>query len=169
MDNNNYEIERKYLIEYPDTEMLSKLEGTEIAEITQDYLTKGKNNENRRVRMWNAGGCIHYIYTEKKKITNIRRIENECEITKEEYDILIKEKDPACMTVKKTRYRVPYSGLLYEIDVFDGVLDSALMEAEIESEDTEIPVPPFANIIREVTNESGFTNYSIAKNGYQRF
>ncbi len=164
-----FEIERKYLIEYPDIKKIKENHEVTEVKITQDYLTKGLGGKNRRVRCWESSGVKHYIYTEKKKITNLRRIENEDEITEEEYLELLKEKDPACRTIKKTRYRVPYGGLLYEIDVFDEVKGSALMEAEIEDESVSIPIPPFVTVIREVTEEPGFTNHSIAKNGYQRF
>ena len=163
-----YEIERKYLIEYPDTKKLLTCKNVSVIRITQIYLTQ-RSGINRRIRCCKQGGKTRYIYTEKKKITNIRRIENEKEISGEEYEKLLKEKDPECQIIKKTRFRVPYEGLLYEIDVFDGAKTRALMEAEIEDESVSVPIPPFVTVIKEVTDEPGYTNHSIARNGYQRF
>ena len=157
-----YEIERKYLISYPDVNALAAIDGSYKIEIMQDYLTPGTAGENRRVRKWVTESGCKYIYTQKQKISNLKRIENEYEITKDKYDELLKEKDSETHTIEKVRYRVPYGGLVYEIDIFPFWDDQAYMEAEIESESQEISIPPFVKLIREVTDDKRFSNNALA-------
>ena len=50
------EIERKYLIRYPDTDHLAAQPGCEVWEITQIYLEDGEDGLTRRVRNVLVGG-----------------------------------------------------------------------------------------------------------------
>ena len=54
-----YEIERKYLIEYPDIKWLESNPNCQKVEIIQTYL---KSNENDEVRVRQRGFNGHYIY-----------------------------------------------------------------------------------------------------------
>ena len=57
--------------------------------------------------------------------------------------------------LQKTRFRAPFAGRTWEIDVYDG--DNAglvIAEIEIESEDAKVEVPPW--IGHEVTGEKRF-------------
>ena len=53
MNGEHLEIERKYLIQYPDTALLDQLENCEKIHITQTYLVP-----NGRVRKWETGDKI---------------------------------------------------------------------------------------------------------------
>lgn len=59
-----YEIERKFLIEYPDIEVLSKLTNCKKVEIIQTYL---KSEADEEVRIRQRGYCSNYIYFETRK------------------------------------------------------------------------------------------------------
>ena len=59
-----FEIERKFLIEYPDLEILEKYPKSEIA---QTYL-KTNDGFTSRVRARTTDGVTKYIFTEKKRI-----------------------------------------------------------------------------------------------------
>ena len=54
----HYEIERKYLIRYPDVALLRAQKGVEEWEITQIYLTVSGPGETRRIRQIVSGGEI---------------------------------------------------------------------------------------------------------------
>jgi CYTH domain-containing protein len=64
-----FEIERKYLIEYPDINLLEKYADSK-SEIAQTYL-KTDNGLTSRVRKRTTDGVTKYIFTEKKRITDV--------------------------------------------------------------------------------------------------
>ena len=156
---NGIEIERKFLTEYPDLDIISAQKGYYKSDILQTYLAK----EGARVRARRYDGKTVYYYTEKKKITDISRIENEREISKEEYDSLIKNADKTRKPIKKKRFVFEFSGHVFEIDVYPFWQDVAIMETELSKEDEEIVFPTFIKIIKEVTHDERYTNTSLAK------
>jgi CYTH domain-containing protein len=154
-----FEIERKYLIEYPD---LNILENYPKSEIAQTYL-KTNDGMTSRVRKRTTGGVTKYIFTEKKRITDVKCIENERELSAEEYEELLKLADTERRTVIKTRYCVPYNGRVVEVDIYPFWSDRAIAEVEMESENEEVCLPDFIKVIRDVTAEKAYKNASIAK------
>ncbi len=157
-----YEIERKFLIEYPDTERLENYPDSTKSEIAQTYL-KTDDGMTSRVRKRTTGGSTKYIFTEKKRITDVKCIENEREIDREEYEDLLKLADPERITIYKTRYCLPYADRIVEIDIYPFWTDRAIAEVEIEDENERVELPDFIKVIREVTAEKAYKNYSIAK------
>ena len=99
---NTYEIERKFLVEFPE---LNKLDIKEKLNIVQTYLNDGEKNEQRRVRMIDNGKSIKYVYTEKQFLTAVTRTENEFEISYEKYESLLDDLKKEYAPVKKTRYK----------------------------------------------------------------
>ena len=71
-----YEIERKFLIEYPDIAALEKRDDCQKVEIIQTYLNAGEDEEVR-VRQRGSNGSYIYFKTIKKKLTDTTRIEIE--------------------------------------------------------------------------------------------
>ena len=157
MKNTHLEIERKFLIAYPDTDFLDSLENSSKVEITQTYL-----KDRSRIRKWYANGKVSYIKTVKHKISELVRIEEECEITESEYEFLLKNADPERKPVVKTRYRYPYMNKLIEIDVFHFWSDRAFAEIELEYEDEEFFLPDFIEVIKEVTEDKRYRNSALA-------
>lgn len=157
MENTHLEIERKFLIAYPDTDFLYGLENCSIVEITQTYLT-----DRTRIRKWVENGKVTYIKTVKKKISELVRIETEEEISKDEYEDLRKTADPHRNTIIKTRYRYQYMGKVIEIDVFPFWNDRAFIEIELESENEEFYIPDFIKVIKEVTEDKRYRNSALA-------
>ena len=158
MEKTHLEIERKFLIAYPDTDHLDSLENCSKAEITQTYL-----KDRARIRKWCKNKKTSYIKTVKEKISDLTHIETETEITKAEYDSLFKNADPDRNTIVKTRYRYPYMGKVIEIDVFPFWNDRAFLEVELENEDELFSLPPFINVIKEVTEDKRYRNSALAK------
>lgn len=156
-----FEIERKYLIEYPDINWLEKYADSK-SEIAQTYL-KTDNGLTSRVRKRTTDGVTKYIFTEKKRITDVKCIENEREIGIEEYEKLLKFSDLERRTVEKMRYCIPFNGRVVEVDVYPFWTDRAIAEVEMEDENEEVVLPDFINVIRDVTAEKAYKNYAIAK------
>ena len=104
-----------------------------------------------------------YIKTVKRKISDITRIENESEITKEEYERLSSLADIERQPITKTRYKYPFKSKILEIDIFPFWKDRAFLEIELEREDEEFAIPDFIKVIKEVTHSPEYRNYSLAK------
>ena len=155
------EIERKFLIEYPDTELLKELSKGNFSDISQTYLV-GEKGTSERVRARTRDGVTVYTHNTKIKLSAMKRIELEDEVSKEEYEELIKRADPKCRTIEKVRYCVEFDGFEFEIDVFPFWSDKAFMEVEMPSEDTMVNLPDFVKIIREVTDDNRYTNHALA-------
>ena len=155
------EIERKFLIEYPDLKDLEGLSNGNFSDISQTYLI-GEKGTSERVRARTRGGVTVYTHNTKIKLSSMKRIEIEDEVSKAEYEELLKRADPKCRTIEKVRYCVEYGGFEFEIDVFPFWQDKAFMEVEMPSEDTQVTLPDFVKIIREVTDDNRYTNHALA-------
>ena len=158
MNNTHFEIERKFLIEYPDIKLLDSLEVCTRADIIQIY-TKDKI----RIRKWTENGKTTYIKTKKEKVSEITRIETEQEIDKAEFDRLCTLADSDLRPIEKRRFRYPFKNKIIEIDIFPFWTDKALCEVELESENEEFSLPSFIKVIREVTFDKRYRNSALAK------
>lgn len=165
--NKHLEIERKFLIEYPDIEWIMSRIGVRKVEITQHYFDTAEERK-LRIRTWKENGMTKYILTKKTRISDLVRIEEENEIAKEEYDSYLSTawKDPEASNLRrisKTRYCIPYEGKTIEVDILPFWDEKALAEIELENENEAALLPPELKIIREVTEERAFTNYNLAE------
>ena len=157
-----FEIERKFLMEYPDIEKLEKLPNCQRVEIIQTYLTAPEGEESR-VRQRGADGNYIYIQTTKKKVTGLKRVEVERRLTKDEYLRLLMDADPNCRPIRKTRYCLTYDNQYFEIDVYPFWDDQAIVEIELNNENDEIRFPADIKVIKEVTEDESFKNASLAR------
>ena len=161
LNTSGVEIERKYLIEYPDLTWLERQPGLRRAEIVQTYLLS-EEGETLRVRRWTERGESVYIET-RKSGRGLRRTEQERQLTEEEYQEALQNADPDRRPIVKTRWCLPWDGQLVEIDVYPFWTEQAVMEIELEREDQPIRFPDQIRIIREVTGEKEYTNASLAR------
>ena len=157
-----FEIERKYLIYYPNLKELESMPNCTKVDITQTYL-KSEPDSERRVRARGIEGDYTYYLTEKKKISNLKRVEIEKRITQDEYLKLLMESDNKLHTIHKTRYCLSENNQYFEIDIYPEWNTQAIMEIELSSEEEEIKVPSFIKVIKEVTEDDNYKNYNMAK------
>lgn len=156
------EIERKFLIEYPDLVALEKLPNCQRVEIIQTYLTAPEGEESR-IRQRGIGGNYIYFQTTKKKISGLKRVEVERRLSKDEYLQLLMDADPDCRPIRKTRYCLTYDNQYFEIDVYPFWKDKAIMEIELNSGNEEIRFPDRIKVIREVTEDDSYKNAALAR------
>lgn len=159
------EIERKFLIEYPDIEALRQMPDYRVAYMEQSYLQATEDFVGGRIRKITEGDSVRYVYTYKVRLTELTRREYERDITAEEYSDLLARKTPNTITIRKDRHVFRHKGLTYELDVYDFWRDKATLEAEVESEDTPIPIPPCVTLIKEVTYDRRYNNSRLAESG----
>ena len=155
------EIERKYLIAYPDISWLEAQENCQRVEIIQTYL-RSDGEEEVRVRQRGADGNYVYYGTRKKKISELKRIEVEQRLTRGEYLACLMDADTTKHQIRKTRYCLTYDNQYFEIDVYPFWDDKAIMEIELRNEDQEIRIPGQIKVIREVTDEEEYKNANLA-------
>jgi CYTH domain-containing protein len=159
-NNIHFEIERRFLIRFPNITYL--VENADKTEIVQTYLVSEKGETNR-VRKRGRDGLYEYTHTIKRRISSVRRIEQERIISKAEYAELLKSADPKRRSIEKQRWCLDYMGQIFEIDIFPFWTDRAIMELELGDEKQEIIFPPQIEIIKEVTNDGRYTNAALAK------
>ena len=157
-----YEIERKFLIEYPDLARLAEYPTCQRVEIIQTYLNSAAGEEVR-VRQRGANGSYVYFKTVKRKVSELKRVETEHRISESEYCALLMEADTTKRQIRKSRYCLSYENQYFEIDVYPFWTDKAIVELELSDECAEIRFPPEIKVIREVTDDESFKNSSLAK------
>ena len=156
-----YEIERKFLIEYPDVAWLESLPNCQRVPITQYYLRSEPNREIRVRQRGEAGESI-FTFTEKIFDGTRKHLVRKRRLTEREYEMLLLQADPKMREIKKTRYCLTYAGQYFEIDLFPCWDDQAIVELELSSEDAPVNFPPQLKVIREVTGDPNYLNAVIA-------
>lgn len=156
------EIERKFLIAYPDLDWLERLPACRRVEISQTYLLS-ENGDQVRVRRRGENGSYIYFKTRKRTISDAVRLEIEEQLSHEQYTELLKDADPDRRPIEKLRYCMVYDSQYFELDVFPFWNDRAILEIELPSEDAEIRFPPELKILREVTDDPDYRNSALAR------
>lgn len=144
-----FEIEHKYLVINP----LYKEMATGKVEINQGYLNR---NPDRTVRVRTVG--TKGFLTVKSRNHGSKRLEFEYEIPFNDAEEILKLSEPGI--VKKTRYMVPFEGLLWEVDEFHGSLEGVVVaEVELPEHDHEYIKPPFVG--EDITGDPSYYNSNL--------
>ncbi len=163
------EIERKFLVKLPLNEEAEKaLLDYPPNNISQTYLIGKHEGDVERVRS-SSIQCLgavfnHYTHTRKTYVSSGTNEETEIDIDLKRYAREIaKHSDPEKSVIVKVRHFVEWKDLLFELDIFEGAHKGlAVLEIELKDINQEIELPPFLEIIREVTNEKEFSNFNLA-------
>lgn len=157
-----YEIERKFLIEYPNIQWLESNPSCQRVEIIQTYLNSA-DGEEVRVRQRGVGGNYIYFQTIKKKVSGLKRVEIERRLSQEEYLTLLMQADTTKRQIRKTRYCLTYENQYFEFDVYPFWKDKAIVEIELSDENATVIFPKEIKVIKEVTDDDAYKNASLAK------
>lgn len=156
------EIERKFLIRYPEIDALKAMPGYRVIHISQTYLSPDGDFVGGRIRRITDSYRTYYVYTYKVRISEMTRREYEREISADEYKELLRYKTPQTITIEKDRHIFRYKDLTYELDVYDFWDDRATLEAEVNDESAIIPEPPCVTVIKDVTGDRRYNNSRLA-------
>lgn len=156
-----YEIERKFLVRYPDVDWLEALPNCDRVDIVQTYLRSDPDLEVRVRERGNGEECLYYL-TEKRVASGQKRLVTQRRLTYGEYHMLLMQADPARREIRKTRYCLTYAGQYFEIDLFPCWDDQAIVEIELTSEEDEVAFPPELSVIREITGDERYRNAAMA-------
>jgi len=157
-----YEIERKYLIAYPDVKWLEGNPSCQRVEMIQTYL-KSAAGEEVRVRQRGVDGSYIYFQTTKRRVTDLKRVEIERRLSQAEYLRLLMEADTSRRQIRKTRYCLTYQNQYFEIDLYPFWQDKAIAEIELSDENAAVVFPEQIQVIKEVTGDESYTNASLAR------
>ena len=160
-DRGPFEIERKFLVEFPDLSVLEQQSSCHKVEIIQTYLN-APAGEELRVRQRGEKGHYTYYMTSKRPISDVKRIEVEERLTQNQYIDLLMEADPAKRPIRKTRYCLTYDNQYFELDIYPFWQDKAILEIELQDENDEIRFPDEFKIICEVTGDPEYKNSYLA-------
>lgn len=158
----NLEIERKFLVKFPDCKNLNVKRKIYIL---QTYLQNGEDNSQRRVRRTDENGIVKYMYTEKIFYSAVTRKETEYEISAGEYDRLLAEKKSDCVPIEKCRICFEYKEQMFELDTYPFSDKLAVMELELENQEQKIFLPEYIDVIKEVTGIDEYSNAALANAG----
>lgn len=157
------EIERKFLIRYPDLLRLEELPNCSRVDMVQTYLKDQPDGTEVRVRQRGQNGNYMCYRTEKRRISDISRVEVDRRIDIREYVSALADADPERRPIHKTRYCLAENNLYYEIDIYPEWHKQAILEIELRSEDEEVVMPEGIKVIKEVTDDRAYSNYEMAR------
>jgi CYTH domain-containing protein len=148
------EIERKFLVGSD-----AWRTGTSGKQYRQGYLS---TDPERTVRVRVAGDAG--FLTVKGRSEGAARAEYEYPIPREHAEEML---DRLCLRplIEKTRYRIPFGGLTWEVDEFSG--DNAglvVAEVELADEGQAVELPPWVG--NEVTGDPRYANASLVARPY---
>lgn len=155
MADDDIEIERKFLLRGRPP----RIDAARSVLIDQGYLPGTRIRE--RIRRIRSDGIERYVRTVKLG-QGMARQEFEEETTREVYEALWSV--TAGKRLQKRRYYVPEGSLTWEIDGFTD-RDLWLAELELPSEGHVVEIPGWLApyVVRDVTEEKGYGNYSLAR------
>lgn len=161
------EIERKFLIRKPSLETLNSIKTSSKSNIIQTYLrNEDKPEVERRIRQRGTkeNGYNFYL-TEKIDKAKGERIELERKIFQREYLNYMTESDTTLHQISKTRYCFIYEKQFFELDIYPETMskDFAILEIELNNIDDKVVLPPFLDIVKDVTEDKSYRNHSLAK------
>ncbi|GMQ95033.1 MAG: hypothetical protein BMS9Abin13_143 [Patescibacteria group bacterium] len=161
------EIERKFLIDPIDLEKMNILH--QAIEIEQVYLISRNPDEEIRVRKRGQNGTFVYYQTMKRALRPSVRVEVEHRISEAEYEWSLRYRLPDTAMLRKRRFCFTFDNQYFELDVLEEPRKGLyLLEIELTEENERITIPPFINVVKEVTNDSSFSNCSLASHPLKR-
>jgi CYTH domain-containing protein len=155
------EIERKFLLK-----ALPNIVSKDSVKIDQYYM-RNSSGVWERVRKWESNFGTKFIHTVKKNISKLENLEDEKDISEDEYQEFTKK----CLSgkedskfIKKIRHIYPDGNLNWEVDEFDNGYQLIVAEVEIPSKSFKLKVPDFIKSVSllEVTGLKQFSNRSLS-------
>jgi adenylate cyclase len=150
------EIERKFLVTSDDWR-----KGAKGLLYVQGYIS---NDKSRVVRVRIGGDDAFLTLKGAPASDGISRSEHEYKIPKKDAEEML---NTLCLPgkIEKMRYKVPFGGLVWEIDEFKGA-NAGLIVAEVELPASNHPValPPWAGA--EVSHDARYSNAELSKTPY---
>jgi CYTH domain-containing protein/thymidylate kinase len=131
------------------------------ARIEQEYLVT-RDRSVPRVRSWESRGHRTYTQTTKVRRPDGSSIEKERRLSPREYLELLSQRDKERYPVRKERAYFVWEGQYVELDTFRDC-ELQILEIEVPDMQSDVVLPPFLTVHKEITDSSDYSNYAIAK------
>lgn len=157
------EIERKFLIGRADPAAFPV--PVQKIFLEQAYIATAGEKIEGRVRKRAQGDACLFFETRKRAIKPGIRSEIEWPIDKTRYlNALAYERDPRFAVIRKERYCFAYKDQYFELDCFCEPHDGLwLLEIELTEQRQEILLPPFIDVVKDVTSDKQYYNRELAR------
>lgn len=155
-------LKRKFLIKYPDLDILENIENCHKVEVVRTYL-KSEKGEEIRVRKRGIENNYTYSLHTKSLAVNGEYVETERQLTAGEYEVLLRQADPGMRQIKKTRYCFTYQDQYFELDLYSLWKHQAIVEVEANTRRGQILFPDYLEVIEELTGRVEYRNAELAK------
>lgn len=156
------EIERKFLVGTMPDFRLPEFNFAQKTFIEQVYI-KFPWGEETRIRRHTQGISSTYYKTHKADVRPGVNEELEDFIEPLNFLSMISYKIPGTGTIFKDRWYFVYKNQYFEFDIFARPKGLYLLEIELIDENDRVELPPFLDIIKEVTGDPEYKNFEIAK------
>ena len=156
------ETERKYIISMPSVRVLCSLPEYTHSAIEQIYL-ESPIGITHRIRRREYEDRVEYTETKKIRVSAISAIEDEREITEDEYNALRRKIKVGTRPIIKSRHTLVVESQLYEIDIYPEWKNSAILEIELSDEGNTVKFPEFIKIIKEVSGLREYSNAAMSR------
>jgi CYTH domain-containing protein len=164
-NNTHTEIERRFLIKkHPDISTCS------YQDITQGYIDGGKDfiiRLRQVIYMDNSGSSVgdQYYWTIKGE-GDLKRVEREVILLRNQFHVMWPPFQNH--SLRKLRYEIKSGDNIIELDIFKNELNGLILaEVEFKNEDEALSYIPETWFDEEVTYNKNYSNYYIAKNGFE--
>jgi len=158
------EFERKFLLSHVEWRDLPHHQTVDIEQV---YLLGETDQEEIRVRK--RGQFDSYCYFKTRKVATStlgKRLETERSISgRDYYEERFAHSDPTRQPIVKDRTCFLWGNQHDELDVIrhpERHENLILLEVELTEENSHVEIPPFVEVVREVTGEGKYSNASLA-------
>ena len=152
--------ERKYIVK-----IVGDMPDCTESDIVQTYLVAEPGCEVRlRRRSWpGLSDRSVNVHQTKRRTADNELIVTERQVTNNLYESLLQQADPYRETIHKLRRNFIWRGKYFKLDTFlSPVSDLVILETQ-SANGQEVKFPPFIQIVEEVTGDSRYSNYNIAR------
>lgn len=157
--------QKKYYVDLEDTDIAYLRSISKVANIEQSYL-QGADNIEKRLRKITMNGFTTYSYTIHRTNPNGKVVKiSDKSISRDMYEELLEFQDNNKETIIKERFYFPYKDKYFTLDLID---DYGLLEVNITDE-KEIELPPFINVIEDVTTKEECLNRNLANKNRKQY
>lgn len=149
--------ERKYIVK-----LWGEIPGVIESEIFQTYLTSEPRSEVR-LRRRTLNGISVNVRTTKKTLPSGEQVITERQIDNNLYESLMRQADPYRSTIHKIRKTFIWKGQFFELDTYLSPNEGLqILETKGIVDHEAVNIPPFIEVIEDITGNTGYYNYNIA-------
>lgn len=165
LDEEEVKSQKKYYVDLEGTDITYLRAISKVANIEQSYLQSTENVE-KRLRKISMNGFTSYNYTIHRTNPNGKVVKiSDKSISRKMYEELLDFQDNNKGTIIKERFYFPYKDKYFTLDIMDGY---GLLEVNITDE-KEIDLPPFINVIEDVTTKEEYLNRNLASKNNKQY